>query len=145
MPPDISEEVERAKLAEPVEVVQHHRGVRHPLEAEERAELLPEPLRVGQDLVPILERPFRSLAAGVPNEAGACPQEDDGSVPGPLEVNEPHDRDEVSDLERRGRGVEPRVDGVHLGGERLLRPLRRVVEEAPPAELVEGRAGGHGL
>jgi len=113
----VPEEVDQLQLPEPVDVVGHPRRVRNPVEVQEVGELLPDRIRVrggqflGQELA------LRGLSRGVPDEPGPAPDEGDGRVARPLEVDQTHDGREAAHVEARGRGVEADVAGPGLGGE----------------------------
>ena len=54
-------------------------------------------------------------------------------VPGPLEVHEPHDGQQVSDVEARPRRVESHVHRPGGSGQVVHRPVGRVVQQSTPA------------
>jgi hypothetical protein len=58
-------------------------------------------------------------------------------MPGALQVHEPHDWNETSDVQTRRAGVEPAVGRNGTRGEGLREPFSVLMNEPAPAELIE--------
>ena len=80
-----------------------------------------------------VDRPEGSPIIPVPPPTSAT-----GRPPMPLEAEQPEDRDEVTDVERMRRRIEPVVAGDRAARRQPVgQPGRRGVEDAPPLELVQ--------
>ena len=92
--------------------------------------------------------PLRRAARRVADHPGPAADERDRAPAEALEAQEPEDRDQVADVERVGGRVETDVAGDRATGRQAVRqPRRRLLEDPPPAQLVEqaGRARGAAL
>ncbi len=103
---------------EPVRVVADQRGVRA-REVQEPFELFPQGGRIGGDLLARLQRAFRTLAARVANQARAAPHQDHWPVTRSLEVEQPHHRNEASDVQAISRRIEAAVASDGAACERV--------------------------
>src|SRR5436190_18151290 len=54
-----------------------------------------------------------------------------------LQAREPHQWQQVADMQARGSGIEARVHRNGLSGQQVGESLRRIVDKLPPTELFE--------
>ena len=123
-------------------------GIRAPplaREVEEVLELPPDRLDVREPAVSRSRRhALRRSTGRVADHAGAAAEQRDRQAAVPLELEQPEDRHEVADVERRSGRIEADVAGDRAAGrEPRLQAVGGGMEHAPPAQLVEepGRAG----
>ena len=64
-------------------------------------------------------------------------------MPGALQVDQPHDRDQVAEMKAVGSRIEPAVAGDLASAQRFVSALRLLMEQPPPSELFEKRSGCH--
>jgi hypothetical protein len=110
-------------------------------EVQEALQLGADPADVGLDRLRGVELPLDRLPAGVADHPRAAADHRDRSVAGALQVHEPHDRDQVADVQARRRGVEAAVAGHPSAGERLGEGIGVLVQHAAPGELGEEIVG----
>ena len=92
--------------------------------------------------------PLRRSSGRVPDHPGPAAHDGDRAPAEALEAQEPEDGHQVADMERVGGRVEADVPGDRTAGRQSVRqPRRRLLEDPPPAQLVEqsGRACGAAL
>ena len=72
------------------------------------------------------------LSRGITDQTGSSPHERNRHVPGPLEMDQAHDRDQASDVQATRRGIE--ADVAHPASPRQVigRTLRGILQEAAP-------------
>lgn len=141
-----AEEVEQRLPAQPAGVIQQRLLPQPPAASPEQLPVVrEEPFQAGPQPPRLRPHPLgrRRLprllpAAGVPQTRRSAPHHGDNVVAGPLEVKEPHDGQQVPDVQRVGGGVEAAVSGegraarLQQRRQLLLRALRRehLLEEA---------------
>ncbi len=118
---DVAQVLDQVDLCEPVEIVDHQRGVRAG-EVEVTFELAARDGGVAGDLLHGLQVALSRLAAGIADHAGTGADDDDGPVTSALEVRQRHHGDEVADLQAGVAGVETAIDGERSGREGLIQP-----------------------
>ena len=132
------------ELAEPVEVVDHHRAARRPARSRGTARAGRGSRPRSRSSVSRSSR-FRSRRAArrVADHPGPAADQRDRPPAEPLQAQQPEDRHQVADVERVGRRVEADVAGDRPPvARRAGRPGRGRVQDAPPFELVEQSARG---
>jgi hypothetical protein len=95
---DVAHEVDGAQRCKPVDVIAHQRRLRA-VKVEEPFELRADPARVALDLVRREQLTLLTLAGWVTDEPCPATHQRDRPVSVPLQMNEPHHRDETSDVE----------------------------------------------
>ncbi len=145
--PDIAEGVEVGDRSEPIGVVEGDRAIGERGRIVQQAAEDPHlGFDIGRDLLGGKHRPLGGLAAGIADQAGAASRDDDGGVPGPLQVGEHHDRDQVTDRQGIGGWVIPDVPGAGAGCKVRGQPalVGALSEEVPPSEFVNQVHEGEG-
>ena len=133
----VAQEIDQRQLAEPVEVVQQHRA-RPGREVEEPLQLPADPRHVRGERLAVQEVPLARPARRVADHPRPAADERDRPAAVALQAQQPEDRDQVADVERRPGGVEPDVAGDRATGRQAGRqPGRGGVQDAAPLEVVE--------
>ena len=141
---DIPEELDHRHRFEPLEVVDHDRTAR-PGEIEEVLQLRVNGLRVAGQRVAVEEVPLRRAARRVADHARATTDQRHRTTAVALEVDQPEDRNEAADVERRAGRIEAVVPGNRpTRSQACLQPIGCGVEHASPAQLIE-QTGGAGI
>ena len=107
-------------------------------EVEEPLELAADPGHVGREGLAVEQVPLRRSPGRVADHPGPATDHRDRPAAEPLEPEQPEDRHEVADVERRPGRIEPDVAGDRrIAGEAGGQPGRRRVQDAAPVELAE--------
>lgn len=139
---DVTQEVDGGQRCGPVQVVDHHSGVR-PVEVQEGLDLALDALHPpGDDLFGVEDALRRRLR--VTDESGGAADQGQRPVSGPLEATDREDLHEVADMQARRGGVEAAVQGHRVATliDASALPAQRVEvgalrDEAAPGQLVE--------
>ena len=138
----VAQELDQGQLAQPVEVVDHHRGVAAGREVEESLELAADTRDVDRQRLAVEQVPLRRPPGRVADHPGPAAHDRDGSSAEPLQAEQAEDRHEVADVERRPGRIEPDVAGDRrVAREPGGQAGRRRMQDAAPAELAEQPAG----
>ena len=143
--PHVAQEVEQAKIAEPVGIV-HQQCPRVGVctaEVEETFELTPDGRGVGTQLVLGQQGPLLGLATGVANEAGTSTGEDDGPVTGMLQSLQRAHLHQMPHVQAVRRRVEPAVRGEPTGVQSSNECRVGQLVDQPPESEVVGECGHH--
>ncbi len=136
---DVPQPVDELDLLQPVEVVDHHRA-RRPREIQEALQLAADGLRVCRQRLAVQEVPLGGGPRRVADHPRPAADQRDRPPAVALKLEQPEDRHEVADVERRSGRVEAVVAGDRPPGREAGRQARRrVVEHPPPGQLVEQR------
>ena len=116
----VAQELQVAQLRQPLVVIQHDGVGRAVAESQEFLEhafdagdVLGDLLFGQQGALGVLERRIADLGR-------AAAHQDDRLVPGLLQTTQQHDLDQVADMQRRRRRVEPDIARDHAGRRRLV-------------------------
>ena len=132
----VAQELEEVHGAQPVVVVDQQGGILPAVEADEVRQLLFDAFHVVPDLIHRQQIAFVALHRRVADHARAAAGQHDGPVPEPLQPGQPHQRDQMSDVQAVRGGVEAHVSGDHALAEQFpdAAVVRRPVDEAARAK-----------
>ncbi|MCK0440837.1 hypothetical protein MUG78_15615 [Gordonia alkaliphila] len=141
---DVPQEVDGGELADPVEVVDQHRGGGGLVDRDETLQLPDDLVGPAGHGVGGIHGALADVA-GIADEAGRSAGEHDGTMAGHLEATQGQQRHQVTGVQAGGGGVEARVqrdrpfgeDGTQCVG------VGRLADQAAPGQLVE-EVGIHG-
>ena len=123
---------------EPVEVVDHDRARGPGVKSRNRSSWPRIAATLASSVVAVEQVPLGRTARRVADHARPAADDRDRPAAEALEAEQPEDRHEVADVERRARRVEPDVAADRPAGRQARRQARRRgVEDAPPLELGE--------
>ena len=121
---------------EPVEVVDHDRARRPGVKSRNRSSWPRIAATFASSVVAIEQVPLGRPPGRIADHPRPAADERDRAAAEALQPEQPEDRDEVADVERVGRRVEPDVAGDRPAGRQTRRQARcRGVQDAPPLEL----------
>ena len=112
MAPDIAEELDVVELRQPLGVVDHQRIAAAIAEADEARERAPDAVLVPFDLIEGEQAPALVAAGRIADAGRAAAHQGDRLAAGLLQPMQHHDRQEMPDMQGRGRAVV-----AHIGGE----------------------------
>ena len=141
---DVTQHIEEAQIAQPIEIVDAPSGGRTRLEVQHTLEDAALGLHIGFHFVPAEERTFVVATGRVTNETGAAAYQGQRPVPRALPMSEQHQRNQVAVRETRRRRIEAAVSDARRGGEMLVELDLRgpLIQQAAPAELGQEIEGG---
>ncbi len=129
------DEVEEEVVLHPVVVVEDFGSVDGVVEVEEALQLMADALHVVLNLLGGEQFALGGLEGGVANHAGGAAHDGQGLVARHLEVLQEHDGDEVTDMQRVGRGVDTHVGRGDLFVKLFLGAGHHVVDHATPFQF----------
>jgi len=108
------------------------------LVADERRQLVADAQHPARGHLARVERPLGGPAAGVADLPGGPADQQQRAVPGALEPAGGDDLHEVTDVQRRGGGIEAHIERDPLAGERLGQRGRvgRILDQSAPGQVV---------
>ena len=112
MAPDIAQELDVVELRQPLGVVDHQRIAAAIAEADEARERAPDAVLVPFDLIEGEQAPALVAAGRIADAGRAAAHQGDRLAAGLLQPMQHHDRQEMPDMQGRGRAVV-----AHIGGE----------------------------
>ena len=137
MLPDVSQKVDEGQVAQPVVVVAHAGRVRLHVEIQEVRELALNRFRVRGCQLLGEQLALGGLSGRIADQSGAPADQGDRRMARTLRVHQPHDWDEIAEVQARRRRVEADVYGPRSLREVVGNALGGVLQKVAGAKLVE--------
>src|SRR4030095_185137 len=127
---------------EPLGIIAHERPASS-REIEELLELVADATNILFDDFERVERSLRPATARITDHPRTAANKRDRPIAGSLKMSQPHDRDQMANMEAPGSGIEPAIRGDRRGREHRMRAFGVLIKQPAPCELIEKGERSH--